>query len=403
MQRKHSILFILYFQLIKRNSLMKLRNPAQAFYEVVTNSSDSGRDILTNITFFVGAGFSKSWDINSPTGNELFTLPKEFIENSPSEIKDLLTQPGYPSIENTSPEKFKELVYQLNMQLKYPGIRTRYMDENSLNIALGELKALTQKRFEEITKINYFDEETGTFPLPKELTEKQRRILKLFKWLRSHQKEDCGFTSGVHVDFISTNYDYVIETILDNVIESKNVLRNIYRGITPTKICGRNNENVIHDHWAIDSIFKINGGFEILNSYNNYHLDYRQRSFEEIKLKPPELMMPSKEQNYTNHYFSSVFPKAVRLLHESRVLVIVGYSLSEEDALLKFLIRQFAEDLRDVHGKYIFYIDYTKEENMVRKLQNCFKYINYLDVDNIFAYSGCFTDWIEQVISYDQG
>ena len=64
--------------------------------------------------------------------------------------------------------------------------------------------------------------------------------------------------------------------------------------------------------------------------------------------------MPSKEQNYIDPYLSSSFPKAVRLLHESDVLVIVGYSLSEEDALLRFLIRQFAEDLRDVHGKSIF-------------------------------------------------
>ena len=44
------------------------------------------------------------------------------------------------------------------------------------------------------------------------------------------------------------------------------------------------------------------------------------------------------------------------------MLVIVGYSLSEEDALLRFLVRQFAEDLRDASGKYIFYIDYTKPE-----------------------------------------
>ncbi|MBD2385809.1 SIR2 family protein [Cylindrospermum sp. FACHB-282] len=379
---------------------MKSKNPAKAFYEVVTKSADTGKDILTNITFFVGAGFSKSWDINSPTGNDLFTFPKEFIQNSPSEIKDLLTQPGYSSIQDTSPEKFKELVYQLNMQLKYPGIRTRYMDENSINIALDELKALTQKRFEQITSINYFDDQRGCFPLPTQITEQQENILKFFKWLRTQQKESFGFSTGVHVDFISTNYDYVIETILDNVIDSECVLRNTYRGITPNLICGRKNKNVIHDHWAIDNILKINGGFEIINNQNNYHLDYRQRSFEEIKLKPPELMMPSKEQNYTNHYFSSVFPKAVRLLHESRVLVIVGYSLSEEDALLSFLIRQFAEDLRDVHGKYIFYIDYTNEDYLVQKLRNCFKYINFIDVDNVFAYSGGFTDWIEQVIAY---
>jgi hypothetical protein len=110
-------------------------------------------------------------------------------------------------------------------------------------------------------------------------------------------------------------------------------------------------------------------------------------------------MMPSKEQNYLNPYFSSIFPKAVRLLQESDVLVIVGYSLSEEDALLRFLIRQFAEDLRDVHGKSIFYIDYTKEDVLEERLQGCFRYMNRMDVNNIFTYSGGFVEWIDKVLT----
>jgi hypothetical protein len=109
-------------------------------------------------------------------------------------------------------------------------------------------------------------------------------------------------------------------------------------------------------------------------------------------------MMPSKEQNYTSPYFSAVFPKAVRLLQESRVLVIVGYSLSEEDALLRFLIRQFAEDLRDVHGKYIFYIDYTNQDTLNERLQGCFRYMNRMDAGNIFTASGGFVEWIKQVM-----
>ncbi len=109
--------------------------------------------------------------------------------------------------------------------------------------------------------------------------------------------------------------------------------------------------------------------------------------------------MPSKEQNYTNRYFSAIFPKAVRLLQESRVLVIVGYSLSEEDALLRFLIRQFAEDLRDVRGKYIFYIDYTNQDVLNERLQGCFRYMNRMDVSNIFTYSGGFVEWIKRILA----
>ena len=101
----------------------------------------------------MGAGFSKAWDSSSPTGHELFSFSEEFLIESTSEIQDLLTQPGYPTLEDTSPERFKAIVYQLSMQLKYPGIRTRYMDENRIHIALNELKACTQRRFEEISAL----------------------------------------------------------------------------------------------------------------------------------------------------------------------------------------------------------------------------------------------------------
>jgi hypothetical protein len=73
--------------------------------------------------------------------------------------------------------------------------------------------------------------------------------------------------------------------------------------------------------------------------------------------------------------------------------------LSEEDALLRFLIRQFAEDLRDVHGKYIFYIDYTDPSILSERLQGCFRYMNRMDVNNVFTYSGGFVDWVTQILN----
>lgn len=72
-------------------------------------------------------------------------------------------------------------------------------------------------------------------------------------------------------------------------------------------------------------------------------------------------MLPSNEQDYTQKYFKALFPKAIRLLQESKILVVVGYSLPEEDALIRFLIRQFAEDRADGDQKVIFYIDLSSE------------------------------------------
>ena len=375
---------------------------ASAFRELVLTHSGQqpAHKKLMNVTFFMGAGFSKTWDPTSPTGNELFTFPKEFLTDIAAniEIDELLTQPGYPSIDDTAPSKFKELLYNLSMQLKYPGIRTRYMDELSIRYTIDEIKAIVLKRFETISSLNYYDEALGRFPAPPHPSDNQKSILQFFQWLSAHQVNDNGAARGVHVNFLSTNYDYVIETILDNTGE-RNAVRNTYRGVTARFIDGKRNTNIVQDAWSITSLLKINGGFEIIPNGNMYEFDYRRRSFDDVRNRAPEIMMPSKEQDYSNPYFMSIFPKAVRLLQESDVLVLVGYSLSEEDALLRFLIRQFAEDLRDVHGKYIFYIDYTDPAVLNERLQGCFRYMNRMDVNNVFTYSGGFVNWVTQILN----
>ncbi len=382
---------------------MAAHDAVTAFRDLVTRYSykERGQDLLTNITFFVGAGFSKSWDRTSPTGNELFTFTRDFLEESATEIEvdELLTQPGYPTLEDTAPAKFKELVYNVSMQLKYPGIRTRYMDESSLTTVLNEIKALVLKRFEEITTIPYYDEARGCFPLPAQLTAEQQHILDFYAWLWSQKTGTGGVPRGIHFDFLSTNYDYLVEVILDNIVTGERMFRNTYRGVTPVAVCGQRNKNVVQDYWSVNTLIKINGGFEIVPTPGGYHFDYRRRSFEDVRQDPPEIMLPSREQSYTNPYFASIFPKAVRLLQESRILVIIGYSLSEDDALLRFLIRQFAEDLRDVYGKYIFYIGFEGEDVLKDRLQGCFRYLNYMDARNIYAYSGGLTEWIKNILA----
>ena len=375
---------------------------ADAFRSLIEQHSchRDGVNGLTNVTFFVGAGFSKTWDTTSPTGNELFTFPKDFLTELATniELDELLAMPGYPSIDDAAPATFKELLYNLSMQLKYPGIRTRYMDERGIRFAIDEIKAIVQKRFESITTLNHYDEMRNRFNPPQYATSNQQSMLRFFEWLSTHQTQFKGSARGVHCDFISTNYDYVVETILDNTGE-RNVLRNTYRGITPTRVNGIRNNNIIHDYWSINTLIKINGGFEIVTQDDGYEIDYRSRSFDATRSAAAEIMMPSKEQNYVNPYFSAVFPKAVRLLQESKILVIVGYSLSEEDALLRFLIRQFAEDLRDVHGKYIFYVDYNTPDILEQRLAGCFRYLNRMDTNNIYTASGGLIEWIDGVMS----
>jgi hypothetical protein len=106
-------------------------------------------------------------------------------------------------------------------------------------------------------------------------------------------------------------------------------------------------------------------------------------------------MLPSREQDYADDYFRALFPKAVRLLHESKVLVIVGYSLPEDDALLRFIIRQFCEDEADAPLKYVFYVDLMSEVDQLTRLKTVFPFAGSELHTQTFC--GSFATWAGQV------
>lgn len=63
---------------------MKKPGSSKIFQELVKEASYKDKDYLnlislTNMTFFLGAGFSKSWDSNYPTGQVLFSLDRDDI------------------------------------------------------------------------------------------------------------------------------------------------------------------------------------------------------------------------------------------------------------------------------------------------------------------------------------
>lgn len=80
------------------------------------------------------------------------------------------------------------------------------------------------------------------------------------------------------------------------------------------------------------------------------------------------------------------------------MVTVGGVAAVDRNALLRFMIHQFAEDLRDVQGKYIFYIDYTDDEVLNERLEGCFRYMNRMDANNVFTYSGGFMNWIADIV-----
>ncbi|MBI4773857.1 MAG: SIR2 family protein [Deltaproteobacteria bacterium] len=349
-----------------------------------------------SVTFFLGAGFSKAWDDSYPLADKLFNFPSGDVRSSFYDITGLLFENNINS--DITPDMLKEIVYHLSMELKYSAIRSRYRDENSIRIALDRIRSSIVKNFLESVTPDYVYPNSLMIKLPKDYGGDKGKILRFFRDVAYHEDGSRGYPTGVRINFITTNYDYIVETILDNISGSTNEPNFLYtyRGITPVNICGVDNPSLIHDHYHVCTLIKINGGFEILaNNDGSFSLEYRKRDLSEIYRQPPVIMLPSREQDYGHNYFNSIFPKAVRLLQESKVLVIIGYSFPEDDAMLQFLLRQFAEDYRDAKDKYIFYVDKLNNREQLSRITKCFPHIRKANKRNVHLYSGDFVDWAE--------
>ena len=333
-------------------------NAAKSFMDLVHRNSYETypmRSELTNFTFWAGAGFSKSWDPRVPLGKELFQLGTHVIEMV-ADTAALSRMFGLAFGEVISYARLRQIVYQLDMYDRYPEIRPRYVDEQNIKVLRSALRSSVVERYQTIAELNYFDVELGKFPC-REPTVAQTNILRFFRYLFDQIDGSDEQAEGIRTQFVTTNYDFVIETILDNVLGPEDSLfLYTYRGFTPERMVGNRNLNPVHQHHLVWHLLKINGGFEILPSAEGYRLEYRRRSEEEVLDRPPVLMLPSREQDYRDRYFREVFPKAVRLLRETKVLVLVGYSLPEDDALIRFILRQFAEESEDGFRKAIYYV-----------------------------------------------
>ncbi|MCK1270819.1 MULTISPECIES: SIR2 family protein [unclassified Bradyrhizobium] len=374
----------------------------QAFMECVRHFSyqqgpEPQDKALTNFTFFAGAGFSKSWDPKAPIGSELFTLKPKIIERV-ANMGALDRMFGLDPLREITPERLRQIIYRMDMYDRYPDVRSRYVDEQNIKMFRGALRAAVLDRYDAITKLNYFDGEVQKFPL-KAPTKPQQDVLAFFRYLFDRIDGSQPFVEGIRTHFVTTNYDYVIETILDNTLgPDDSLFLYTYRGFTPIDIVNEANIVPVHEHWLVRHLLKINGGFEILRRGNEYVLDYNERSPEQVMRDPPVLMLASREQDYSDPYFRAVFPKAVRLLHETTVLIIVGYSLPPDDALLRFVIRQFAEEAEDGREKIIFYIGPGADEDKKAVIEEVFPSRGTVGVPLLQTYNSGFDQFAAECV-----
>jgi hypothetical protein len=286
------------------------------------------------------------------------------------------------------------------MYERYPDVRSRYIDPQNISLLRAGLRAAVLQRYTEISSLNYLDIGSGKFVVESP-TETQNEILEFFDYLHQCIDGSTGFSEGIQCHFITTNYDYVIETILDDIIPDSedSLFHYTYRGFTPLNISDFKNPVVTHRHWLTSHLIKLNGGFEILRDGDQYHLDYRERAAEQVAENPPIIMLPSREQDYTDPYFRLIFPKAVRLIRDAKILVLVGYSLPDDDALIRFILRQFAEEPEDARGKTIFYIDPMPMEDKRDRLEAVFPSIDELEVPQVVTYEGTFSAFVAECLT----
>lgn len=387
----------------KSKKKIKVSDAARAFMGAVAHYSyQQGPQArirgLTNFTFFAGAGFSKSWDPKAPIGSELFTLTSDILERV-ADVGALARMFGLDPMEPISPEQLRQIVYQIDMYERYPDVRSRYMDDQNLQMFRGALRAAVVDRYDKITDINYFDDEISKFPLTSP-SKQQLDILEFFRHLHSRIDGSQGPADGIRTNFITTNYDYVIETILDNILAPDDTLfLYTYRGFTPSHIVNEENMSPVHEHWLVQHLLKINGGFEILRRGNDYFLDYSKRTPQRVIAEPPILMLASREQDYSDPYFRTVFPKVVRLMRDTSVLVIVGYSLPQDDALIRFFLRQFAEEPEDGRGKIVFYIGPGDDQGKKSVMSEVFPSMGSAGAPLLITYNGGFDAFASECLT----
>lgn len=354
---------------------------------------------LMNVTFFLGAGFSKSWDEAFPVGNALFSFAHKEWEEHDGPLAEFLALNNYqPTGLDIDASMFKDIVYQIGMMRKYPEMRPRYIDDQNLDMVEKHLRFLVRKKFEQTAPL-YF-EEGEKLTLPDTPNNAQKKILEFFGVIERSGDGSQGLPEGLRANYLTTNYDFVIEAILDNILAPDDSYQlYTYRGITPVRYCGRNPEMKFFDNWMTGNLLKINGGFEIFKTADGFEFDYRRPDNDDaLRRNPPQLMLASREQDYTQSYFRAMFPKVIRLLHETRVLVVVGYSLPEEDALLRLIVRQFAEDRADGSRKLLFYIDMSPAEAQVSKVNGVFPHVRELRGLTVIPHSGSFSEWCSEVV-----
>jgi len=369
-------------------------NCVEAFRKVIDDysyhSDEFANKPLPNITFFLGAGFSRAWDSGMPLGKSLFKINTDKIRDSYF-LKNFIRYCNYDEKDILSYNDVTTLYYRLQLMQKHSFLHGRFWDEVSLKNVEIELRLYYLKKISEGLN-GAFANEDGHFVGFKQ----NEDIYHFFDDVINEITEGEQGPDGFRVNFLTTNYDFVIENILDQLLSGDLPYYSyLYRGFTPSLVNGTNEYILPQENELTYPLIKLNGGLEIYWNDGLYSLEYRKPNYSQKTI--PELVLPCQNQIYDSEYFKMIFPKAVRILQESNILFVVGYSFPKEDFLLRILLKQFADSPRDSRYKKIFYVDFAERKGelyLKNKIRDVFP-----DFDNnIFVYTSGFKKYAKEFI-----
>ncbi|MCG1042583.1 SIR2 family protein [Mycetohabitans sp. B8] len=363
------------------------------FAQTVHALARHGDPAVSNVTFVLGAGFSHAWDNRYPTGTDLFDFTGDDWASESPFLEDFLRMMHIDRTVGLGRSAFLDIVYQVGMLKKYPLIRNRYVDEFYLELVERELRYAVLRKFHQHVKPPTLVGDTLSFGQP--LSDAQTAISSLFAALQEHASATSAGerpAPRIGVNFLTTNYDFVIEAMVDTALRRARS-RELYRGFTPFAWCGETHGRAVAVPFASGYLLKLNGGFEIYRREGHFEVDYRRRDTQVLRSNPPDIMLPSRAQDYDQPYFQALFPKAVRLLRESRVVVLVGYSFPDEDALVRLLLRQFAEAPADGRQRVLYYIDLADVQTQFAHARSAFPHASAHGGLAVLPWRGSFSEW----------
>jgi hypothetical protein len=344
---------------------------------------------IQDIVVWTGAGFSKSWNDQFPSGVDLFafgTLESISSDSFPNIKQYVQSVVGWPQKKEIDFSFIKMISYRLSLQRAYPELQNRYMDrqlaekiQNELSLWLFQkMRPLLEDKIDTCAKGN---------------------IHRFLDYLSKQSTDTNEGGTGFRLNFISTNYDFCIESALGLAPYEKEIF--LYRGFSPVQYNGCSFNNVQIEDNPHNSLLKLNGGLEIIEKNGKYSVEYCLETLASYYAdihKNKILILPNNEQDYSSQYFRMIFPKAVELLRKARLLLFIGTSLPEEDVLFKHLLSHFAEQKADYFKKYVFLISKTstsETQKLRQKIIAIFPQYAHI-LDHLFLYSNGVNSFIDE-------